>query len=272
MGSGSPIGVVGNVTRDLVRGEQRVGGGVYYAGRALRSLGRRGVLVTKCAEADRRELLTPLAALGMPVLWRSASTTMAFAIEYDGDTRALDLETVGPEWTPDEIRDWVRRGLGSIEWVHVAALSRGDFPLATVAELARGRRLLLDGHGLVRPKRTGLVVEDADFDRDTLRYLSVLKLSEGEAELVAGGVDPAALGSLGVPEVVVTLGSRGAIVVADGALETVRARPAGDVDPTGAGDAFAAVYLAARASGYGPAGAARRATVFVADFLARGGR
>ena len=51
-----------------------------------------------------------------------------------------------------------------------------------------------------------------------------------------------------MPEVLVTLGQRGAIVFADGVAELVRARRV-DADPTGAGDSFAATYLAARSRG-----------------------
>ena len=45
------------------------------------------------------------------------------------------------------------------------------------------------------------------------------------------------------------------------ALERVPARPVGgEIDPTGAGDAFTAAYLVSRSSGYAPVPAARRAT------------
>jgi sugar/nucleoside kinase (ribokinase family) len=48
----------------------------------------------------------------------------------------------------------------------------------------------------------------------------------------------------------------------------VPARPVDDgADPTGAGDAFAAAYLSARADGHAPASAARRATALVAALL-----
>jgi 1D-myo-inositol 3-kinase len=264
------IGVLGNLTRDRIGGRMRPGGGAYYAGVALRELARGSVILTKCAEADRAELLTPLVDLGMPVLWRESPTTTEFALVYDGDDRRLDIMTVGPEWTPAEARDWVRRGLADAEWLHVAALSRGDFPTETLAELARGRRLLLDGHGLLRAARPGPVELDQDFDRELLRYLAVLKLSEEEAKIVAGTIDETSLRSLGVPEVVVTLGPRGALVMADGALEHVPARRVGgDLDPTGAGDAFAAAYLVGRAAGYAPVDAARRAVGVIADLLSR---
>ena len=81
----------------------------------------------------------------------------------------------------------------------------------------------------------------------------MLKLAEEEAELV-GDVD--------VPELVITLGSRGAVVRAGGRETRVATRPL-DRDPTGAGDAFAAAYVVSRAAGHPPAAAARRATAVV---------
>jgi sugar/nucleoside kinase (ribokinase family) len=247
----------------------RVGGGPFYAGRALRALHRRGVVLTKCAGEDRRTLLTPLVCLGLPVLWQASASTAAFGIDYGGEERHMTVDGLGDEWTPEEIRGWVGRGLDGAGWVQVAALRRGEFSAQALAELARGRRVLLDGQGLVRPPATGPLEPDADYDPSVLEHVSVLKLSEHEAELIAGGLDQDALRSLGVPEVIVTLGSRGALVLDRAGLEQVPARavePAGD--PTGAGDAFGAAYISARADGNGPAGAARRAAGLVADLLA----
>jgi sugar/nucleoside kinase (ribokinase family) len=268
-----PLGVIGNVSRDRIAAATRIGGGVFYAGRALRALGKRGVILTKCAERDRAEILTPLVCLGIPVLWHGAPTTAGFTIEHQGDERWIEMDAVGPEWTPEEARGWVRKGLADAEWLHVGALSSSDFPAETLNELARGRRLLLDGQGLLRVARTGPVELAADFDRDALRSLFVLKLSEEEALVAAGGLDKGSLRGLGVPEVLVTLGSRGVIVCADGAVESVPVRRVeGDVDPTGAGDSFGAAYLVGRAAGYGAVGAARRAGRVVTDLLAGGTR
>lgn len=98
----------------------------------------------------------------------------------------------------------------------------------------------------------------------------MLKLNEDEAAIVAGGIDQASLEALGVPEVIVTLGSRGAVVVADGELVAIGAVPVnGPVDPTGAGDAFSLVYVDARGRGLAPAAAAERAAVVVSELIAR---
>ena len=82
--------------------------------------------------------------------------------------------------------------------------------------LARDRRLSFDGQGLVRPARTGPLVLDAEYDPEVLRHVSMLKLAEEEARVLVGEPDAEALASLGVPEILVTFGSEGSLVFADG--------------------------------------------------------
>jgi len=261
-----PLAVVGNLSRDLVDGSPpRAGGAPFHAARALRVLGRPALVGAKCADSDRDSLLTPLVRLGLPVLWRGGSSTAAFSFRYEGDRRVMVVEALGDPWGPADLY-----GLERANWVHVGALARSDFPAETVAELARDRRVSLDGQGLVRPGRTGPLELDSDYDPEVLRHVSILKLAEEEARTLVGEPNESALRSLGVPEVVVTLGSEGSLVLAKGTLERVPARSAGSgVDPTGAGDAFSAVYLASRSSGHSPVAAARQATALVAGLLAR---
>lgn len=262
-----PLAVIGNLARDHVDGRQpRVGGGAYYGARALRLLGRPGRVVTRCSRSDS-DLLRPLVALGLPVDWRPAAPTAAFSLSYTGGERAMRVDDVAPPWTPDDARGWAVGALRGVEWAHVAPLVRSDFPPETLAVLARGRRLSLDGQGLVRRPETGPLTLDADFDRAVLRHVAVLKLAEEEASTL-GALDANGLRALGVAEAVVTLGSRGSLVWWRGRLEPVAAAPASvRVDPTGAGDAFAVAYLAARAIGYAPPAAARRASLVVSAFL-----
>jgi sugar/nucleoside kinase (ribokinase family) len=261
------LAVVGNLSRDLVEGgPPQVGGAPFHAARALRVLGRPALIVAKCARADRPALLPPLIALGLPVVWRDGASTAGFSFAYDGDQRTMTVEALGDSWTRDDIEK-----VGEARWVHVGALARSDFPPETLAELARDRKVSFDGQGLVRPDRTGPLELDGDFDQEVLRHLSVLKLAEDEARALLGEApDEEALASLGVREVVVTLGSRGSLVFAEGRLERIAAQPVdGRIDPTGAGDAFAAAYLVSRSSGHRPAAAARRATALVAGLLGR---
>src|SRR5206468_93853 len=84
-----------------------------------------------------------------------------------------------------------------IDWVHVAPLARSDFPVETLAELARGRRLSLDGQGLVRPAEIGPLRLDGGYDPALLRAVTVLKLAEEEALLLADGLDEGSRGGSG---------------------------------------------------------------------------
>jgi sugar/nucleoside kinase (ribokinase family) len=262
-----PLAVVGNLSLDRVDGgEPRAGGAPFHAARALRALCRPALVAVKAAEPDRRALLPPLVRLGLPVLWRGGETTAAFSFSYSGNRRSMVVDALGPQWAAADLRGLERAG-----WVHAGAIARSDFPAETLALLARDRRLSFDGQGLVRPARTGPLALDADFDPEVLRHVSILKLADEEARVLVGEPSADALSSLGVPEIVVTFGSEGSLVFAEGQAEHVPARAlAGEVDPTGAGDAFVAAYLVSRSSGYAPVPAARRASALVADLL--GGR
>jgi sugar/nucleoside kinase (ribokinase family) len=262
------LAVIGNTSRDIIAGAPpRVGGPPFHAGRALRELGTRARIVTRCAADDRRLLLQRVIALGLPVTWAAAERTAAFSFSYEGDVRRMVVDELADPWTPADARGWAGRGLGGADWVLVGGLVRSDFPPATLAELARGRRLLLDGQGLARPGRTGPLEIDGDVDPDVYRAATVLKVSEREATALAGSVEPDAIRALGVPEVLVTFGSGGSLVVTRMLAERIQVRPIVGRDPTGSGDALAAAYLEARATGHSPASAARRAAALVSALL-----
>ena len=72
--------------------------------------------------------------------------------------------------------------------------------------LARGRRVSFDGQGLTRVRAVGPLRLEAEPDAALLRHVSILKLAVEEAEALAGGIEPRALGALGPPEVLVTFG------------------------------------------------------------------
>jgi sugar/nucleoside kinase (ribokinase family) len=261
-----PLGVIGHLSRDVVAGAApRIGGGPWYAGRALRLLGDDAVLFAKCGDPDRAQWQRRLAAIGLPASLSTGGETTAFSFSYDAEgTRRMNVDVVGEPWSLDEPPAGLLR---RVESLHVAPLLRSDFDAAALERLGSGRRLLLDAQGLVRVPKTGPLALDADFDPDVLRHVSILKVSEEEADVLAGG-DRDALADLGVPEVVLTLGVRGSVVIVHGRAEEIPARPVdGADDPTGTGDAFASAYLSARTSGHAPSSAARRATALVAALL-----
>ena len=259
----SELAVLGNVAIDVIDGgPPKVGGGPFHCGQGLRLLQRRGRIVAKCAQADRTLVARPLTALGLPLTMLDARQTASFELRYEGEIRTTVLRAAGDPWSPADVER-----VGDVRWVHVAPLVQTDFPADALAQLAAGRRVSYDGQGLVRCAELGPVRFDGEFDRDVLQHISFLKLAEEEASAFMPRVTDEAIFRLGVPEVVVTLGSRGSIVYANGESTPVPCRPIHGVDLTGCGDAFGVGYLAARSEGVGPVGAARRATALVALLL-----
>lgn len=265
------IAVIGSFSVDHVRDEsQRAGGAPFHAGVAAAHLGADAVVVARCAPVHRDLCVPPLERLGVSVRWRAAATSAEFAFHYDGGHRVMEVRAVGDPWLPADVGGWAAPGLQDAEWVQVGALLRTDFPAATLAALARGgRRILLDGQGLVRRARVGPLEHEGVAERSVLEHVTALKLSESEARALVGSVDLERLLGLGVPEVLVTLGDRGSLVLAGDTMERVAVEPArADADPTGAGDALSLAYMAARAAGAAPLEAARSASGVVTDFLA----
>ena len=175
----------------------------------------------------------------------------------------MTLTDPGEPWTEEDARR-----VGRAAWLQVGALTRSDFPPSVLAALARDRRLALDGQALVRPARSGPLVLDDDFDRDLLRHVSVLKVAESEVETLGG---EEAVAAFGIPETILSQGSRGAVLLAGGRRERIAVRRLDrSVDPTGAGDAFLAAYVWARAAGHRPLSAARHAASTTARVLELG--
>jgi sugar/nucleoside kinase (ribokinase family) len=250
------IALLGNLACDIFPdGVQRVGGGAYHGGRALRRLRVPARIITRCAPGQRDLLLPPLVRMGTPVRWMPGDSTATFEFEFHGEERTMQAVELGDVWRAGDLTV-----LPSTRWVHAAPLFRGEFPVETLAALAKRCRVSYDAQGLVRAPELGPLRLDSDYDPEILRHVWVLKLADEEAEIV-GDVT-----ALGVKEVLVTHGSRGSTVYYGGTREFVPARPL-DVNATGAGDAFATAYIVGRNAGLRPVGAARRATAVVAAVL-----
>jgi sugar/nucleoside kinase (ribokinase family) len=260
------IAALGHLTRDIVAGAApRPGGGVFWSTRALARLGAEAHVEASCSAEHRPLLLPPLEAFGLPVTWHESSTTTAYSFHYEGDRRIMWQDAVGDPWTPEQAVE----AAADATWVNVCALTRTDFPTETLAALASdGRQLLVDLQGLVRTATIGPLHTDEHIG-DALHHVEVLKLNDEEAETLVGSAEPEGLHALGVPEVILTLGSQGAWVVTPHLVEHVPAVPVdGPVDPTGAGDTYSVTYIVQRAAGAEPVEAARLAAETVSAFLA----
>jgi sugar/nucleoside kinase (ribokinase family) len=260
------IAALGHLSRDIVAGsDPRPGGGVFWSTRALAHLGADASAHASCSAEHRAALVSPLEAFGLPVTWHESSTTTAYSFHYEGDLRIMWQDAVGDPWEPEQ----AVAAAEDATWINVCALTRTDFPPETLAALAKeGRQLLVDLQGLVRTATIGPLHTDPHIG-DVLHHIEVLKLNDEEAETLVGSAAPEKLHALGVPEVILTLGSQGAWVVTPDLVEHVPAVSVeGPVDPTGAGDTYSATYIVQRAEGAEPVEAARVAAATVSAFLA----
>src|SRR5262249_2607225 len=118
-------------------------------------------------------------------------------------------------------------------------------PSTIVAAGLQGWLRAMDSDGRVSP---------VEADLSFLRGCQALFCSEEDLGHNATSVVPRLLES--APTVVVTEGSRGAVLYLHGRRYRVLALPTSQVDPTGAGDTFATCFLLALASGMGALDAA----------------
>lgn len=260
------IAAIGNLSVDVVAEQPpSPGGTVFFSARTLARLGAPARVTVSCASRDR-PLFRALEELPQPPTWRESPETTAFRFRYTrGGRRVMRVEAVGASWSPQDALEAV----GDADWVHVGALLRTDFRHATLEALASGRKLLVDGQGLLRTARIGPLRRDRRLG-DVLQFVTMLKLDSGEAQLLVGDTEPERLAALGVPEVLLTLGAKGAVVVTRARIEGVPAHDVDEVgDPTGAGDTFSAAYLVARVAGAAPLEAARSASATAGEFLSR---
>ena len=217
------VTVLGNLALDVINGAPTSPGGcAAFSGVALSAVGVAGRIVALAAQRDHALFEPLLDRFGSMVRILPADRTSAFRLDYaDLDHRRMSVDAIGPVWGPAEIAAADPR----TTWVHLAPLLRTDFPAATLALLAeRGHRLAYDGQGLVRADRTGPLIVDRHYPPELLGHLSILKLAEDEAVIVADGEFTASTAArLGVPEILVTYGSEGCDIYTAGTVARVPA-------------------------------------------------
>lgn len=226
---------IGHVTRDEFPGENgwRLGGTVTYTAAAAARLGAQASLVTRVGRNDRAVLEERCGGLGIDLVALPSEVTTTFAFRYEDGRRILRLRQRARGLRLDDVPAALRSAdaviLGSVAHEIDRSLL-GAFGHASTVVTAQGYLREWDAKGEIRPRRWDDVAE-------VTANASAIVLSE---EDVAGDLSEPRRWAGHTP-VIVTLAERGALVLADGEERTVPAFDAARVvDPTGAGDAFAA--------------------------------
>lgn len=253
--------VVGHVTKDVIPGGFVAGGTVTYAGLTARRLGARvGVLTSSSPDFDLRQIFPTDVELAVV----PSSETTTFENTYRAHHRRQYLRavasTIGPEHVPAAWR--------SAPIVHFAPLAR-EFTSALFATFAGAKLRCLTPQGFLRQwDATGLVsrIEPPTLN-GFLGELDVVVLSE---EDVGSDWDILDQYAAEARLLVVTRGPGGAVLRChDCTDEAYPAYPTVEVDPTGAGDVFAAAFLI-NLRETGDPGAATRFANCVASFAVEG--
>ena len=138
---------------------------------------------------------------------------------------------------------------------HLGSLLADDFSLDVVKYLSTKGILAVDAQGYLREVRGEKVYPIDWTDKvEALKYIDILKVNEHEMEVLTGHKDikqaALQLAEWGVKEVLITLGSLGSIIYAEGTFHKIPAYPPKDiVDATGCGDTYATGYLYMRNKG-----------------------
>lgn len=226
---------IGHVTRDEFPGETgwRLGGTATYTAAAAARLGARASLVTRVGPGERATLEERCRTLGIDLVALPSEVTTTFAFRYEDGRRILRLRQrargLRLEDVPAPLRAADAVILGSVAHEIDRSLL-GAFGHAATVVTAQGYLREWDASGEIRPRRWDDVAE-------VTANASAIVLSE---EDVAGDLSEPRRWAGHTP-VIVTFAERGALVMADGEERDVPAFHADRVvDPTGAGDAFAA--------------------------------
>jgi 1D-myo-inositol 3-kinase len=239
--------VAGHVTLDRYGDALLPGGSAYYAARAYLALGAR-VRIATAAGAD-----FPAEALaGAEVDLAPAPRTTSFTNAYGaGGAREQRVHAVAPPLDPARLpAAWL-----DADVLHLAPVV-AEIQVARWLAAPRARIVGLGVQGCVRAiEPDGRVVQPRwDFAAADLRGLGAAFVGEDD---VAGQGDLPLRLAAAVPLVAFTHGERGCELLAGGRAARVGVYPTTAVEPTGAGDVFAAGMLLALAEGADPVEAAR---------------
>jgi 1D-myo-inositol 3-kinase len=250
--------VIGHITKDLLAEGFTVGGTAMYAAVTAQRLGKRAAIVTSAAA----DLVLPPIFDGIQVARALSPATTTFRNIYVDGTRQQYVKAMANPIQPQAIPAAWRQ----VPLVHLGPLV-GEVDEALVHQFA-GSRVIATPQGWFRSwDEVGLVsLGQWPGAGQLLPYLTALILSD---EDVRG--DPACVERFAALTriLVLTHGPRGATVYHAGEIRDFPTRRAREVDPTGAGDVFAAAFLIRFAEVDDPWEAARFANV-VASFSVEG--
>jgi sugar/nucleoside kinase (ribokinase family) len=253
-GSTPDVLIAGHFTRDITPDGWRVGGAALYAARTASLRGLRVAILTSAPEDVLEAARAALPGVKLRVISSENATT--FENTYRDGARTQRLRAVAQPLRARDLPD---------EWrvtpiALLAPVAREVDP--DIASALAVRTLGLAAQGWLRTWDAGGRVQPAELDlaaRDALGHCDVVVLSR--EDLTGPDATPSAVAqaeitlnewSASVRALAVTRGPEGAELWRAGRVDLLPGFPAREIDPTGAGDVFAATLVCALAAGATP--------------------
>lgn len=248
---------IGHITKDkIVTPKAEIympGGSSFYFSYGINHLGNKNLsyrLLTSLAEEDM-QAVHDMRAAGIQVDVIPSRHTVYFENIYEADqnVRHQRVRAKADPFTIESVKDVKAR------YIVLGSLLADDFPLEVIQYLSTRGTLVVDAQGYLREVRGEKVYAiDWKEKREALKYIDILKVNEYEAEVLTGTAHlhkaAETLASWGVKEVLLTQGSFGSTLLADGQFYDIPAyEPLNVVDATGCGDTFVMGYVYKRAQG-----------------------
>ena len=246
---------IGHITLDKIVTPRHTvhmpGGTAFYFAHGISPLPHDNFqLVTSLAQSEM-QAVEDIRAKGIDVKVIPSPTSVYFENKY-GENQNERTQRVLAKAAPFTIE-----GLKDVEAkiFHLGTLLADDFSLDVIKYLSTKGIVSVDAQGYLREVRgENVFAVDWPEKAEALRYIDILKANEREFEVLTGTDDPREaarrLADMGVKEVLLTLGSEGSLIYAEGVFHEIPAYPSPDVvDATGCGDTYMTGYLYSRNHG-----------------------
>ncbi|MCJ7824430.1 MAG: PfkB family carbohydrate kinase [Anaerolineales bacterium] len=259
--SGRPVDylTIGHVSKDLTPEGPSLGGTAAYSSLTAQALGKRAAIITSAGhDLD----LHPLSEISIHMVPSQDSTT--FSNEYHSGGRLQTISTTASKLTSTDVPDNWR----NVPIVHIGPIANEvDF---TILELFPQAFICLTPQGWLR--RWGASGEV------WLENWEIIQDQISRADAVVFGIEDLRGREETIDQMsqfceilAITEGSRGARIFWAGEWRQITAPLAEEIDPTGAGDIFAAAFFILLYDGHSPWAAARFANHLAAISVTRSG-
>ena len=246
---------IGYITQDKVVTPKNTiympGGTSFYFAHAIKHLNANDfLLVTALADTDMG-IVEDIRKEGISVKALHSTHSVCFENIYgeNQNERTQRVTAKADPFTVEGLKDTDAR------IIHLGSLLADDFSLEVIKFLSGKGLLSVDVQGFLRKVENEKVLAVDWPEKDAaLKYIHILKANAHETEVLTGCKNPREaalkLANWGVKEVLLTLGSMGSVIYADGEFHEIPAYlPTEIVDATGCGDTYMAGYLYMRNKG-----------------------